>query len=236
MNVIASDFTPEAEIAGLTGVIFDCDGVILDSFGSNRHFYNLIRARFGLPPMTPSQEAFVHAHPVDRSLAHVVPPERLPEALAVSKALDYREVLPHVRLYEGVIELLGSLRELGLKLAMNTNRTSTIDLVFEHFGLRGYFQPVITANLVANPKPHPESVQRILADWGSAPHEVAYIGDSELDLQAAAGASVRFWAYRNEALAARLHIADFHALKRRIMASYGAARGITDTDTDRTSL
>lgn len=224
MSLLASEFTPEEVVAGLTGIIFDCDGVILDSFGSNRHFYNLIRTHFGLPLMTPAQEAFVHAHPVTTSVAHVVPPGCLEEAMAISKALDYREVLPHVQLYDGVLELLRTLRDLGFRLAMNTNRTSTIDLVFEHFGLGGLFDPVVTANLVAKPKPHPESVLRILSQWGSAPERVAYIGDSSLDEQAATGARVRFWSYRNEALSARLHVDDFHALRRRIMASYGASQ------------
>ena len=43
---------------GLAGVIFDCDGVLLDSRESNSIFYNRVLAVFGLPPMTPEQEKY----------------------------------------------------------------------------------------------------------------------------------------------------------------------------------
>lgn len=38
---------------GLRGVIFDCDGVMIDSRAANDEFYNRVLAYFGLPPMTP---------------------------------------------------------------------------------------------------------------------------------------------------------------------------------------
>lgn len=43
---------------GLRGVIFDCDGVMIDSRAANDEFYNRVLAYFGLPPMTPEQEAY----------------------------------------------------------------------------------------------------------------------------------------------------------------------------------
>ena len=37
----------------LRGVIFDCDGVIIDSKEANTTFYNSVLHHFGLPSMTP---------------------------------------------------------------------------------------------------------------------------------------------------------------------------------------
>ena len=42
---------------GLGGVIFDCDGVMINSRAANDEFYNRVLAYFGLPPLTPEQEA-----------------------------------------------------------------------------------------------------------------------------------------------------------------------------------
>ena len=36
---------------GIAGVIFDCDGVMIDSRAANNVFYNRVLAYFGLPPM-----------------------------------------------------------------------------------------------------------------------------------------------------------------------------------------
>ncbi len=41
-------------------IIYDCDGVLIDSRESNRAFYNHILARFGLPPLTEAQLEVVH--------------------------------------------------------------------------------------------------------------------------------------------------------------------------------
>jgi HAD superfamily hydrolase (TIGR01509 family) len=203
----------ERLIGRTQGFIFDCDGVLLDSVAANEKFYNLFRERFGLPSMSPEETAFVHAHTVKQSLAHILPPERLDEGLAMMKSFNYREVLPYLRLEPGVLDLVSALRRWGFFLAINTNRSTTMDLVLDRFGLRPFFRPVITSITVANPKPHPESLYRILGEWGVAADETIYIGDSSVDEQTAHGAGVPFWAYRNRSLHAALYVDDFGHLR-----------------------
>ena len=41
-------------------IIYDCDGVLIDSRESNQAFYNHILDRFGLVPLTEAQLAVVH--------------------------------------------------------------------------------------------------------------------------------------------------------------------------------
>ena len=40
---------------GLTGIIFDCDGVMVDSRDVNIGYYNLLLREVGKPPITPEQ-------------------------------------------------------------------------------------------------------------------------------------------------------------------------------------
>ncbi len=49
-------------------VIYDCDGVIIDSLDSNRLFYNTFRTRLGLPPLTAEELQYAHTHTVDEAL------------------------------------------------------------------------------------------------------------------------------------------------------------------------
>lgn len=41
--------------AGLSGLIFDCDGVMVDSRDVNIGYYNLLLREVGKPPITPEQ-------------------------------------------------------------------------------------------------------------------------------------------------------------------------------------
>lgn len=201
----------------LTGVAFDCDGVMFDSRQVNVVYYNLIKERLGLPPMTKDQEDYVHAHAVRESLAHIVPAERWGEMEQARAAIDYREVLPAMRPEPGLHELLWWLRDQGLRLAVFTNRTTTMEMVLERFDLEHYFDLVVTARTV-RAKPHPEGMHRIMRAWGCGPMDMAYLGDSGVDAVAARAAGVPLWAFRNESLPAAMHVSDFWSLRRRLMA------------------
>jgi len=56
----------------------------------------------------------------------------------------------------------------------------------------------MTADKVQHPKPHPEPLQRVLEHYGIAPHEALFVGDSAVDMQAAAAAGVPFIAYKSQ--------------------------------------
>jgi phosphoglycolate phosphatase-like HAD superfamily hydrolase len=56
---------------------------------------------------------------------------------------------------------------------------------------------VVTALDVKNPKPHPESVEKIISSFNLNREEVVLIGDSEVDQQTAASSGIKFIAYKN---------------------------------------
>lgn len=203
---------PKDAYRSVQGIIFDCDGVLIDSKEANRRYYNTIRQKAGLGPMSPEQEDFVHAHSVQRALEHILPAELLGRMRRERSRVDYREFLFHIRLESGLLPLLTELKNKGIPMAVNTNRTDTMDLILERFELRPYFHPVVTANRVCWAKPHPESLHRILGFWRLKPEQVAYIGDSSVDQDTAGSAGVPFWAYKNPLLRADLHVPDFWAL------------------------
>jgi phosphoglycolate phosphatase len=187
-------------------VIFDCDGVMFDSRQANIHFYNHLLARFGLPPMTEDKIDYVHMHTADESIRCLF--EGTPhteEAQGYRWEMDYTPFIRDMIMEPGLREVLESLRP-GFGLAVATNRSNTIGKVLEWNGIEKYFDIVVSSLDVKYPKPHPESLWKILKFFSIGASQALYIGDSSVDRDTAKAASVLFVAYKNRALEA-----DFHA-------------------------
>ncbi len=80
--------------------------------------------------------------------------------------------------------------------------------VMEQFGLWPYFDMVVTALDVKNPKPHPESLIKIVETFKLDRTETVFVGDSEVDRQAAQSSGIKFIAYKNRELASDTFIDD----------------------------
>lgn len=204
--------SPPDFLSRIKGVVFDCDGVLVDSRDANRMYYNLIREGIGMLSITPEEEDYVHMHSVNECLARIIPPERMEEAQEVRRNLHYADIFPYIFLEDGLTDLLSAMAARGLRLAVHTNRTSTVETLLEHFEINQYFHPVISAGSLKRPKPDPEGIRLILADWSLPKEAVAYIGDSALDERSAKAAGIDFWAYKNPGLAASMYIPDFPTL------------------------
>ena len=95
-----------------------------------------------------------------------------------------------------------------------------MDFILSVMDLEGFFRPVITSARVSTPKPHPEGLHMIMREHGVRPWEVAYIGDSIVDERTAVAAGVRFWAYRDQALEAEVHINSFWDIMAAMQRAY----------------
>ncbi|MCL1889938.1 MAG: HAD family hydrolase [Desulfovibrionaceae bacterium] len=203
--------------SGPRGIIFDCDGVLINSRLANITFYNALRSRAELPPLDRDEEEYAHMATYSQALEYIfrsIDPARRPEAL--NRALDglerYVDYYNLLRPTEGLIPLLDWLRAGGVALAVCTNRVSPLDSLLSRFNLEGYFSPVQTASN-SMPKPSPDGLLQVLKAWRMRPGEVAYLGDSLVDAQAAAAAKMPFWAFKNRNLDAAAHINDFSTLR-----------------------
>jgi HAD superfamily hydrolase (TIGR01509 family) len=185
----------------IRAVIYDCDGVMFDSFDANLAFYDRIMAALGRPPLdqrNTGQMRVLHTYANREVLAHLCPdPEEFAAAVSVAAAIDYRDLVPLLRMEEGFRETLEHLAP-RLHLAVCTNRSTSMETVLETFDLARYFGCVMTASRVRNPKPHPEPLLRVLEHYGIAPAEALFVGDSEVDHRAAAAAGIPFIAYKAE--------------------------------------
>ncbi len=185
--------------AKLEGVIFDCDGVIINSRTANAMFYNKVLAAFDLPPMTQEQAYFAFMSTVKQALEHIIPEHlhaRVPHVC--KEVVDYqRDIMPHIEIMHGFLDFIVWLRQKNVRMAVHTNRASGMPFLFERFQLQGFFDPVMTATDVA-PKPDPEGVSVILDTWNMPKKAVLFVGDSPIDQQTAAAAGISFVAFGTE--------------------------------------
>jgi HAD superfamily hydrolase (TIGR01549 family) len=202
------------DLAALKVVAFDCDGVLFDSSRANRAYYNSILAQFGLPEMSGGQFAYAIMHTVDETLAHLIQdPQILEAANQYRSRLNYIPFIRHMVEEPFLRDLLAKLRP-AYKTAIATNRTDTMDRVLTEHRLEGLFDFVVTAQDVDHPKPHPESLEAVLAHFNVLPNEAIYIGDSELDAMAAQHAGIPFIAFANSNLEADIHVENLEQVAR----------------------
>jgi HAD superfamily hydrolase (TIGR01509 family) len=186
---------------GVTTVIYDCDGVIFESFEANFAFYSKVLEHFGKPPLDKGDAEtmrLLHTYASRDVLATLFAGDsREEEALRFSATIDYRELLPFMRLEEGFVETLEQLRG-KVNLAVCTNRSTSVEMLLEDFRLAPYFSYVMTALKVTNPKPHPEPLLKILDHYRIGPQQALFVGDSDLDRRAAEAAGIPFVAYKSD--------------------------------------
>ena len=206
MDMPLNSFTP------LKVVIFDCDGVLFDSRRANQSFYNHLLSRFGKTQLTEDALAYVHMHTVTESIEFLFRNESVRDQVhAYRQNLDYTPFIRMMDMEPGLIDFLDLIRP-SAKTAISTNRTNTIGQVLKMFDLDPYFDLVVSALDVSQPKPNPESVFKIMTYFDVKPECCLYIGDSEIDAQTAFRAEVPLVAYKNEALSADYHVGGFSEL------------------------
>ena len=129
----------------------------------------------------------------------------LPDVREYRKTLNYRSYLQLLYMEPHLIQLLDRIRpDYGTAIA--TNRTDTMQALLNEFGMEQRFDFIVTAADVEQPKPHPESLLKVLSYFDIVSPQAIYIGDSELDQLAADAAEIPFVAYRNEKLNSNYHI------------------------------
>lgn len=169
-------------------MLFDQDGTLINTFVPAMAAYSAATGR------TITYEDL-------RPVAHLGAARNLVSALLGRAAADSEDDVFHdvfaagvaeIAPYPGILELFALLRESGYQLGVVTNsdaRSARIVL-----GIQGFDQHlsvVVTSDLVASPKPAPDSLRLALAELGVAAHEAVFVGDSQADMTAARSAGVR---------------------------------------------
>jgi HAD superfamily hydrolase (TIGR01509 family) len=177
----------------MNGVIFDLDGVLIDSEGLHHQSYAQVLRRFGVEiSIAEYGREWIHA---GRGPEYAVERYRLPlqpNELRREKAAVYHELLRReVTLMPGARAVLERLQgRFRLALATNSNADDT-SFVLERFDLPAFFDAVVTRGHYEDAKPAPDAYCVAAERIGCAARRCVAIEDSQRGIRSATAAGCR---------------------------------------------
>ena len=173
----------------VTGVLFDWDGVLLDSLGAAFNVYNKIFARVGTKMLTKDEYLELQSPNWYEFYVKIGLPPSIWEEVDQEWLRLYEEESPG--LHPDALRCLSVLKEVGLRLALVSNGSrSRVGKELTQFGLGGFFEVVLFGEKKEELKPAPVMIQSALGTMGMKPQDAVYVGDSPADIQAAKRAKV----------------------------------------------
>jgi HAD superfamily hydrolase (TIGR01509 family) len=175
-------------------VLFDCDGVVVDSEGPTLSLFLQDLARYGLPLTLDAFEAeFLGATVETVARRATAKGAALPESW-VADFYDrmYAMLAAGVPLVEGVTAVLDRLDRAGIPFAMGSNGSlEKMEITLGQHGLAGRFKAVLSGQAIGSPKPAPDVYLRAAKACGALPAACVVIEDSATGARAGLAAGMR---------------------------------------------
>lgn len=184
-------------------VIYDCDGVLVDSGNVILSYYNWMMNKCGLPDIdwTEDQLRMQAMSLADRDILEVLANgdgELFQKMLHISKTEKSNIGFEEMSLETNLLEGLEMVKAKRIPMAVLTNRGKSLPTLLKYFNIESYFQMLVTANDVTYPKPSPEGLMKICSVFEVSVSDVIYIGDSPADYEAAKACGANFIAYKKQ--------------------------------------
>jgi HAD superfamily hydrolase (TIGR01509 family) len=177
----------------MPGVIFDLDGVLLDSEDLQFKAYAIVLAEFGV---TVSREEYGREWIAGgRGSEYAVATYRLPVTAAELRArknpVYHRILQEEVRLMPGVVPALERLSAcFPLAVATNSN-AHDVGFALDRFSLQSHFRAVVTREAYDLAKPEPDAFRAAAAALGLEPRHCLVVEDTHKGVMAAHRAGCR---------------------------------------------
>jgi beta-phosphoglucomutase family hydrolase len=173
-----------------TSIIFDMDGVLVDSAAAHQQAWQRLGEEVGTP-FTPQlfQQTFGqrNATIIPTWLGQQVPAHQV-DAYGARKEELYRALVRQgsVTIYAGVPQMFDELRALDAGVAIaSSGPRANIDLLIEVMGASGKIDAVVASEDVTHGKPDPEVFLKAAQQLQIAPRYCAVIEDSVHGIEAA---------------------------------------------------
>ena len=180
----------------LKAVIFDMDGVIIDSEPMHRKAYHDMFDDVGITVSQTLYESFTGQSTLNicKQLCDHFNLKAPPETLVALKRKHYKAFFKtntSFGLIDGVLDLIKNYHNNGLTLVLASSASMpSINMIFERFDLNQYFKAKLSGADLKASKPHPEIFEKAAVASGFKSNECLVIEDSTNGIQAAKSAGI----------------------------------------------
>ncbi|GAA3612499.1 HAD family phosphatase [Flavivirga amylovorans] len=180
----------------LKAVIFDMDGVIIDSEPMHNKAYHDMFNEIGIDVSDELYESFTGQSTINicKRLCDHFNLTETPETLVTLKRKYYKrffESNSDLALIDGVLDLIKDYHSNGLTLVLASSAAMTsINQIFERFDLDSYFVAKLSGGDLKASKPHPEIFIKAAEASGFNEDECIVIEDSTNGMKAAKAANI----------------------------------------------
>ncbi len=175
-------------------VLFDIDGTLIDSAEANWRFHNTLNKKYGGRQITFEEyrkDLYSHTmRAVTKSCCPEISEKQLDEACKYGISI-YPQFHKFIKANKNAIELLERLHK-NYRIGIVTSRMGTkiLDELGE-FGVRNFFEHIITFNDYKKPKPDPEPLLVAFKEFSCRPEEAVYVGDNQKDVDCSMSAGCK---------------------------------------------
>ena len=175
-------------------VIFDLDGTLLNTKAGIVKSLIYVTESLDLPSIPESKYSFFIGPQIEHSLRDYfqLNEERTIEAASAFRKVYAEQYLFDAEPYDGILDMLASLKSSSLKLAIATyKRHDYAGKVIEHFGLNKYCNPC----LGSDPEIRTTKaliISACMSEMNADPSRTVYVGDTEHDRLGAEKAGISF--------------------------------------------
>lgn len=180
----------------LKAVIFDMDGVIIESEPLHHVAYHNMFKDVNIKVSTPLYESFTGKSTINvcKQICELYNLEETPEYLVSLKRKHFDYIFnndTNFDLIDGVLDIIQEYHNNGLTLVLASSATmSSIERIFNKFDLNPYFKAKLSGADLKQSKPHPEIFMNAVKETGYKTQECIVIEDSTSGIAAAKGAGV----------------------------------------------